>query len=98
MDIAAQRANELDRELEAAHAAVLDRLAPGTQSHRVRWSQGETRVLELGSGPPLLLIHGGFDNAALWAPILTELAARRTGRRRRSSGARTGRSVRLRQG
>jgi pimeloyl-ACP methyl ester carboxylesterase len=73
----AMPSDALDREVEAAHAAVLDRLAPGTQSHRVRWSQGETRVLELGSGPPLLLIHGGFDNAVLWAPILTELAARR---------------------
>jgi pimeloyl-ACP methyl ester carboxylesterase len=59
---------------------VLERLAPGTRSRRVRWSQGKTRMLELGegAGPPLVLVHGAFDNAALWAPILAELA---TGRR-----------------
>jgi pimeloyl-ACP methyl ester carboxylesterase len=33
-------------------------------------------VLELGEGPPLLLVHGAFDNAALWAPILADLATR----------------------
>ena len=65
---------ELDRQLEAAHASVLERLAPGTSSRRLGWSQGETRVLELGDGPPLVLVHGAFDNAALWAPILATLA------------------------
>ena len=68
--------NDLDGRLEAAQAAVLDRLAPGTRARRVRWSQGETRVLELGDGPPLVLVHGFMDNAALWAPILGALAAR----------------------
>lgn len=67
----------LDRSIEAAHAAVLERLAPGTSSRRLRWSQGETRVLELGDGPPLVLVHGAFDNAALWAPILAALATHR---------------------
>jgi pimeloyl-ACP methyl ester carboxylesterase len=67
----------IDGELAAAHAAVLDRLAPGTRSRRVRWSRGETRVLELGAGPPLVLVHGGFDNAVLWAPVLRALATRR---------------------
>jgi pimeloyl-ACP methyl ester carboxylesterase len=68
--------NDLDRRLEEAQAAVLDRLAPGTRARRVRWSRGETRVLELGDGPPLVLVHGFMDNAALWAPILSALAAR----------------------
>ncbi len=68
--------NDLDGRLEAAQAAVLDRLAPGTRARRVRWSRGETRVLELGDGPPLVLVHGFMDNAALWAPILGALAAR----------------------
>ena len=68
--------NDLDGRLEAAQAAVLDRLAPGTRTRRVRWSRGETRVLELGDGPPLVLVHGFMDNAALWAPILGSLAAR----------------------
>jgi len=73
---AAGGANELERRIEAAHADVLARLAPGTLSRRLAWSQGGTRVLELGDGPPLLLVHGAFDNAALWAPILAPLAAR----------------------
>jgi 2-hydroxy-6-oxonona-2,4-dienedioate hydrolase len=68
--------SELDRGIEAAHGAVLERLAPGTRSRRLSWSQGETRVLELGDGPPLVLVHGGFDNAALWAPVLAALATR----------------------
>jgi pimeloyl-ACP methyl ester carboxylesterase len=66
--------SELDRRIEAAHGAVLERLAPGTSASRLRWSQGETRLLELGDGPPLVLVHGAFDNAALWAPILAALA------------------------
>ena len=41
-----------------------------------RWSQGETQVLELGDGPPLLLVHGGGDAAFEWVPILEELARR----------------------
>jgi pimeloyl-ACP methyl ester carboxylesterase len=69
-------AGGLDRRIEAAHAALLERLAPGTSARRVRWSHGKTRVLELGDGPPLVLVHGAFDNAALWAPILTALAER----------------------
>lgn len=67
----------LDRELEAAQAALLARYALDTRARRVRWSQGETQVLELGSGPPLLLLHGALDNAFLWAPILLALARNR---------------------
>jgi pimeloyl-ACP methyl ester carboxylesterase len=70
---ASRGTSELDRKIEAAHASVLERLAPGTSSRRVSWSQGETRVLELGDGPPLVLVHGAFDNAALWTPILAAL-------------------------
>jgi pimeloyl-ACP methyl ester carboxylesterase len=69
--------SELDRELEAAQAALLEQYAPGTRVHRLRWSQGETQVLELGAGPPLLLLHGFMDNAYLWAPILPALARKR---------------------
>ena len=43
---------------------------------RVAWSQGETQVLELGAGPPLLLVHGGGDAAFEWVPILEDLARR----------------------
>lgn len=66
--------NELDRQLETAQAALLARYAPETRVHRLRWSQGETQVLELGSGSPLLLVHGGLNGAWEWAPILQDLA------------------------
>jgi pimeloyl-ACP methyl ester carboxylesterase len=69
--------SQLDRELESAQAALLARYAPDTRARRVRWSQGETQVLELGAGPPLLLLHGAMDNAFLWAPILSALARNR---------------------
>jgi pimeloyl-ACP methyl ester carboxylesterase len=64
----------MDRKLEAAQSALLERYAPETRVRRVRWSQGETQVLEVGDGLPLLLVHGGLDNAFSWAPILHELA------------------------
>jgi pimeloyl-ACP methyl ester carboxylesterase len=67
----------LDAELEAAQTALLARCAPGTRARRVRWSQGETQVLELGAGPPVLLLHGFLDNAFLWGPILPALARNR---------------------
>jgi pimeloyl-ACP methyl ester carboxylesterase len=65
---------ELDRQVEEAYAALLARYAPETQVRRVAWSQGETQVLELGAGPPLLLVHGGGDSAFEWVPILQALA------------------------
>jgi pimeloyl-ACP methyl ester carboxylesterase len=66
--------SEQDRRLNAAQAALLERYAPDTRVRRVPWSQGETQVLELGSGPPLLLVHGGGDGAFEWVPILPALA------------------------
>ena len=71
-----RRPSRLDWRIEAAHRSLLERLAPGTTARSLRWSHGKTRVLELGDGPPLVLVHGAFDNAALWAPILTALAER----------------------
>lgn len=69
-----QTSSDLDSQLEAAQAALLESIAPGTRVRRVGWSQGETQVLELGDGPPLLLVHGGGDCALQWAPILPALA------------------------
>jgi len=66
--------SELDQQLETAQAALLARYAPDTRVRRVRWSQGETQVLELGAGPPLLLVHGAMSDACVWVPILPELA------------------------
>jgi pimeloyl-ACP methyl ester carboxylesterase len=68
---------QIDRELEQAQAALLARYAPNTRVRRVRWSQGEIQVLELGAGPPLLLVHGGGDGAFEWVPILPALARTR---------------------
>jgi pimeloyl-ACP methyl ester carboxylesterase len=68
---------ELDRELEQAQAALLARYAPDTRVRRVRWSQGETQLLELGAGPPLVLVHGGGDGAFEWVPVLAALARNR---------------------
>jgi pimeloyl-ACP methyl ester carboxylesterase len=68
---------ELDRQLGKAQAALLARFAPDTRVSRVRWSQGETQLFELGEGPPLLLLHGGADGAFDWVPILPALARNR---------------------
>jgi pimeloyl-ACP methyl ester carboxylesterase len=66
--------SERDRSLEAAQTALLARHAPGTRSRRVRWSRGETQVLELGAGSPLLLVHGALGDGFAWVPILSPLA------------------------
>ena len=63
-----------DRELESAQAALLSRFAPETRIRRIRWSCGETQVLELGSGSPLLYVHGGLGGAFEVVPILAALA------------------------
>jgi pimeloyl-ACP methyl ester carboxylesterase len=67
----------VDRELESAQAALLAQYAPDSRVSRIRWSQGETQLLELGEGPPLLLVHGGADGAFEWVPILPALARNR---------------------
>jgi pimeloyl-ACP methyl ester carboxylesterase len=63
-----------DRELEKAQAALLSRFAPDAHVRRIRWSQGETQLFELGTGPPLLYVHGGFGGAYEIVPILGALA------------------------
>jgi pimeloyl-ACP methyl ester carboxylesterase len=64
----------MDRELEKAQVALLARFAPDTRVRRIRWSQGETQLFELGTGPPLLYVHGGLCGAYEMVPILTALA------------------------
>jgi pimeloyl-ACP methyl ester carboxylesterase len=41
---------------------------------KIRWSRGETAVIEAGEGEPLLLVHGGLGDAFAWAPIFPHLA------------------------
>jgi pimeloyl-ACP methyl ester carboxylesterase len=65
---------ELDRELEQAQTALLARFAPDTRVRRIRWSQGETQLFELGTGSPLLYVHGGLGGAYEVVPILAALA------------------------
>jgi 2-hydroxy-6-oxonona-2,4-dienedioate hydrolase len=65
---------ELDRKLADAQAGLLARFAPDTQVRSVRWSQGETQVFELGTGPPLLYVHGGLNGAFEVVPVLRRLA------------------------
>jgi 4,5:9,10-diseco-3-hydroxy-5,9,17-trioxoandrosta-1(10),2-diene-4-oate hydrolase len=65
---------ELDRELEQAQALLLARFAPDAQVRRIRWSQGETQLFEIGDGPPLLYVHGGLGGAYEVVPILAALA------------------------
>ncbi len=72
----ARQHEPLTRELEEAQAALLAHHAPETQVRRVAWSGGETQVLELGEGSPLILVHGGGDASFEWVPILEALARR----------------------
>ena len=65
---------ELDHELQEAQAALLARFAPETRVRRIRWSEGRTQVFELGSGSPLLYVHGGLGGAYEVVPILAALA------------------------
>ena len=65
---------ELDRELEKTQAALLARFAADTRVRRIRWSQGETQYFELGTGSPLLYVHGGLGGAYEVVPILAALA------------------------
>jgi pimeloyl-ACP methyl ester carboxylesterase len=68
---------ELDRELAETQAALLARFTPDVRVRRIRWSQGETQLFELGTGSPLLYVHGGLGGAYEVVPILAALAENR---------------------
>ena len=63
-----------DEHLRRLHARALDKYAPGTMVRPVRWPGGETQVLELGDGPPIVLVHGGLGQGIDWLPILAQLS------------------------
>jgi pimeloyl-ACP methyl ester carboxylesterase len=64
----------MDAPLERVQDALIARNAPGTRRSSIRWAGGETQVLDLGEGPPLLLVHGGLGAATDWLPIFPALA------------------------
>jgi len=68
------RDGEMDASLGRAQTALIAHYAPGTRRRSIRWSGGETQVLELGAGSPLLLVHGGLGAATNWLPIFPALA------------------------
>ena len=49
-------------------------VAPEARVRRIRWSQGETQLFDLGTGPPLVYVHGGLSGAFEVVPILGALA------------------------
>lgn len=60
-------------QLMEARVRLLRKYAPGTIGRQVQWPGGGTQVLELGNGPPLLMVHGGLGQASDWAPIMERL-------------------------
>ena len=65
-----------DRGLREARKRLLSRFVPGARTRRLKWSMGSTEMIEVGEGPPLVLIHGGLGEAGGWAPIMPLLARR----------------------
>jgi len=63
-------------DLESATARLVAHYAPQAQIRPLSWSRGETRVIEAGTGEPLLLIHGGLGDAFAWLPIVDQLSLR----------------------
>lgn len=59
-----------------ARKRLLSRYATGALTRSLKWSGGSTEIIEVGEGPPLVLIHGGLGEAGDWAPILPLLALR----------------------
>jgi hypothetical protein len=50
-------------------------LAPRSYRVALEDPRLQTRALEVGDGPPLLLVHGSGTSAASWAPLLPHLRA-----------------------
>ena len=70
---AEQRARPPAAEAEAfAHHGV----DPISEPLALAESQLPTRVVLVGSGPPILLLHGSAMTATVWAPLLPHLSGR----------------------
>jgi len=64
----------MDATARTARQAAIDGLAPGATIRTIRWSGGSTEAIELGSGEPILLVHGGAGEAGHWLPVMPLLA------------------------
>lgn len=56
--------------------AMLAELAGSVEIHRPIAAGVGLRVLELGEGPPIVLLHGRGHSALMWWPLLLELSKR----------------------
>jgi len=67
------------RALQEAERRLFDRFGIAVESRDVRLADPplRVRVLESGTGPPLILIHGSGMTAATWAPLMPHLSGRR---------------------
>lgn len=65
--------------LEAAERQLFDHYSLAPQTRRVALADPalEVRILEVGAGPPVLLVHGSGTGAASWAPLMPHLPGRR---------------------
>jgi len=65
----------MDATARTARQAAIDGLTPGATIRPIRWSGGSTEAIELGSGEPILLVHGGAGEAGHWLPVMPLLAS-----------------------
>ena len=67
------------RALQEAERRLFDRFGVAVEGRDVRLADPplRIRVLESGTGPPLILIHGSGMTAATWAPLMPHLSGRR---------------------
>ena len=57
-----------DRGLREARKRLLSRFVPGASTRRLKWSKGSTEIIEVGEGPPLVLVHGGLSRRLVAHP------------------------------
>jgi hypothetical protein len=57
-----------DIDLSHAQARYLASELPEAKARSIEWRGGKTQLIEIGAGPPTLLIHGGLGEAFQWLP------------------------------
>lgn len=72
-------ARDASTRLQAAEQRLFDHYGIAARAGRVTLADPalEVRVLEVGEGPPVLLVHGSGTSAASWAPLMPHLRGRR---------------------